>query len=99
MVIYIIYIILTCTNGKNDEQINIVSENINSNNTSADWLGCRPGRLYIYNNLKKYFKYFYTLKTQPKFVYFSLVFPYNNDFSRCIFIASHIEIKNDNFIF
>jgi len=86
-------IISTCTNGKNDETINIVYES----NTPEQGLysyGCRPGRLFIYNKLKENFKYVYTLKTQPNNPDYPLSFPSSNTASRNIFIGSHIKINN-----
>lgn len=88
-------IISTCTNGKNDESINIVYES-NTPEQGFHSYGCRPGRLFIYNKLKENFKYVYTLKTQPNNEDYPLKFPSSHSASRNIFIGSHIIINNPN---
>jgi SAM-dependent methyltransferase len=88
-------IIETITNGKNDMSINICNEDYTNLNQSTTGSGCRPGRNFIFNLLKKYFKHVYTLKTQPIHEEFPLVFPSNTLNNRCIFIGSHNKIEND----
>ena len=87
-------IIETITSGQNNMYLNICNEDINNLNQSSTGYGCRPGREYVFNLLQKYFKYVYTLKTQPIHEEFSLVFPCDNS-SRCIFIGSHNYIENN----
>lgn len=92
-------VLSTITNGQNDESINIVSESLEMNNQAGDGYGCRPGRLFIYNTLKKNFKYVYLIKTQPKYKDFPLKFPSNiNDELRNVFIGSHIKLENNLFV-
>lgn len=89
-------IISTCTNGKNDETINVLFEG-DSPEQGLGGYGCRPGRLFIYNKLKENFKYVYTLRTQPNNPDFPLIFPSTHSCSRNIFIGSHIKIEDPNF--
>ena len=90
-------IISTCTSGKNNEDLNIVFEG-NTNEQSSNLYGTRPGRLYIWNELKKNFKYVYTIKTQPDNEDYPLNFPSNHHASRNIFIGSHIQLINNKFV-
>jgi len=69
------------------------------NNQAGDGYGCRPGRLFIYNTLKKNFTYVYLIKTQPKYKDFPLKFPSNiNQELRNVFIGSHIKLENNLFV-
>ena len=89
-------IIETVTSGQNDMCINICTEDVNTLNQSSTGYGCRPGRGYVFNLLKKHFKFVYTLKTQPDNEEFPKIFPINNNGNnRCIFIGSHVNIEND----
>ena len=90
-------VLSTCTNGKNDESINVTSENAAVNNAAGDGYGCRPGRLFLFNTLRRNFQYVYLIKTQPKNAEFPLHFPTNTGFSnaRNVFIGSHIKLEND----
>ena len=89
-------IIETITSGKNDMNVNICTEDVNTLNQSSTGYGCRPGRGYVFNLLKKHFKFVYTLKTQPNHEEFPKIFPSNNTGNiRCIFIGSHVNIEND----
>jgi transcription initiation factor TFIID subunit 8 len=90
-------IISTCTNGKNDESINVLFEN-DLCMQGFEGYGCRPGRLFIYNTLIKYFKYVYMLTTQPNDIDYPLNFPSEHSSSKNIFIGSHIELNNENLI-
>lgn len=90
-------IISTCTSGKNDEEINIVDEG-NSNEQSSNGKGSRPGRLLIWNLLKKNFKYTYCIKSQPNNSDYPLSFPSDHSSSRNIFIGSHVKINNENLV-
>ena len=90
-------IISTVTNGQNDESINILYENV-SPEQASDGFGCRPGRLFIYNTLKKYFPYVYMLKTQPNHIEYPLQFPSDISNKRNIFIGSHKIINNELFV-
>lgn len=90
-------IINTCTSGKNDNEPNIVFEG-KGNEQSSNEYGSRPGRLFIWNELKKNFKYVYCTKTQPDYIEFPISFPSNHHASRNVFIGSHIELNNNNLI-
>jgi hypothetical protein len=89
-------VLSTCTNGKNDESINVTSENVAVNNQAGDGFGCRPGRLFLFNTLRRNFQYVYLVKTQPNNSEFPLHFPTNTvSNARNIFIGSHIKLEND----
>ena len=90
-------IISTCTSGRNDPGLNLVYEG-DSPTQSYTSYGCRPGRLFVYEELKKNFKYVYMLKTQPDHEDYPLCFPSSNHASRNIFIGSHIILDNELFI-
>ena len=91
-------VISTCTSGKNDEEINIVYEG-GTNEQSSNHYGCRPGRLLIWNQLKKNFNYVYCLKTQPDNIEYPLCFPSDHSSNkRNIFIGSHIKLNNENLV-
>lgn len=92
-------IISTCTNGQNDESLNVLWENPTPE-MAVDAYGCRPGRLFYYNTLKKHFPYVYMLKTQPNHPDYPLSFPTPSTSGtfRNIFIGSHQPMKNKNFV-
>lgn len=90
-------ILSTITNGQNDESINITSEDIHIPNQAGDGMGCRPGRLFLYNTLRQHFRYVYLIKTQPNYHEFPLHFPtipYSSN-ARNVFIGSHIKLENE----
>ena len=92
------YLVLsTCTNGKNDESINVVKEDIGMNNQAGDGFGCRPGRLFLFNTLRQHFKHVYCIKTQPNHPEFPLHFPSDHTVlnSRNVFIGSHIKLEHE----
>jgi SAM-dependent methyltransferase len=90
-------IINTCTNGKNNEEVSIVFEG-NGNEQSSNQYGSRPGRLFIWNQLKKNFAYVYCIKSQPDNIDYPLSFPSHHHASRNTFIGSHIKLNNENLI-
>lgn len=92
-------IISTCTNGQNDESLNIYWENPTPE-MAVDSYGCRPGRLFYYNTLKKYFPYVYMLTTQPNHPDYPLSFPTPSTSGtfRNIFIGSHVPMENEKFV-
>ncbi len=91
------YLILsTCTSGKNDESINVVKEDIGMNNQAGDGFGCRPGRLFLFNTLRRNFAHVYSITTQPNHPEFPLHFPtITNPFSRNVFIGSHVKLEHE----
>ena len=92
-------VLSTCTNGKNDESINITSEDITINNQAGNGTGCRPGRLFLFNALRRNFQYVYLIKTQPNNPEFPLHFPHiTNSLARNVFIGSHIKLENELFV-
>ena len=81
----------------NDNNINMVYEG-HGNEQTSHFYGSRPGRLYVWNELNKNFRYVYMIKTQPDHEDFPLSFPSKHHASRCIFIGSHIELNNNLFV-
>jgi hypothetical protein len=90
-------VLSTCTSGKNDESINVVKEDIGMNNQAGDGFGCRPGRLFLFNTLRRNFAHVYSIKTQPNHPEFPLHFPTDHTVlnSRNVFIGSHIKLENE----
>ena len=90
-------VLSTCTSGKNDESINVVKEDIGMNNQAGDGFGCRPGRLFLFNTLRRNFAQVYSIKTQPNHPEFPLHFPTDHTVlnSRNVFIGSHIKLENE----
>ena len=85
-------IISTCTNGKNTNDINPLYES-NEPTQNHDGYGCRPGRLFVWSELSKHFKFVYMVKTQTSHEEFPLTFPSNHQSSRCVYIGSHIDLS------
>ncbi len=93
----------TCVSFGNEEKVHNVYENMDNPSQSAIGVGCRPTRIWIYNQLKKYFEFVYLPITQPAHHEFAL--DWNIDppadintqtpLTRAVFIASKKEIKNE----
>ena len=90
-------ILSTCTSGKNDESINVVKEDNGMNNQAGDGFGCRPGRLFLFNTLRRNFAHVYSIKTQPNHPEFPLHFPTDDTVlnSRNVFIGSHNKLEHE----
>lgn len=61
--------ISTAVNNGNTE-IDFVSEHTGDTAQAFDGVGCRPSRQWVYNELKKYFKFVLIPRTQPNYVDF-----------------------------
>ena len=84
-------ILCTCMNGTDNNNKNLVIETDHVHQ-SIDTVGCRPGKTYLVNELKKNFKFVYSLNILPNHEDFQF-----NYYNRIILIGSHIEINNDYF--
>lgn len=88
----------TCVSYGDDESINNIDEPQSAETQSFVGVGCRPTRPWVFNTLKKYFKYVYITKTQPNHEQFPIDWknkPQKEILSRGIFIASHIPLNNN----
>jgi SAM-dependent methyltransferase len=79
-----------------NNSVNLINEDIRSPNNSGTYVGCRPSRELFYSTLKKYFKHIYFPKTIPNHPDYPERFPSNRETSRCLFVASHVELDNPN---
>ncbi|MFC0271934.1 class I SAM-dependent methyltransferase [Metabacillus herbersteinensis] len=92
------FLIETCVNFVDNEKINIVEENKDYLNQSYHGKGCRPGRDWIMNELKKFFPYVYLTKSQPNHPEFPEEWPVVNceRLSRSVFVASKIPLNKSS---
>lgn len=93
-----VFLLETCVSYNNKENINVCDENAEMFSQSVSGKGCRPGREWLFLELKKLFQYVYVPTTQPD----HFEFPSNwdmetvpNNLSRAIFIASKFVIGNE----
>ena len=92
-----ILLLETCVDYTCDSSINIISEDKEIFSQSYHAKGCRPGRNWIYNNLKKYFRFVYIPLIQPDHEQFPLDWSQADSpdhLTRSIFIASKKSLKN-----
>ncbi len=93
-------IIETCVSLGKELSINPIIEDVSDLTQSIDGLGCRPTRIWIFEELKKHFKFVYLPKTQPNHQSFVKDFENVTDLGlnyRAIFVASRRKIDNENF--
>jgi hypothetical protein len=88
----------TCVSYGDGEDINIVKEHVQNPSQALSGLGCRPTRKWIFNQLKRHFKYVYMPTTQPRHPEFPVDWTQEasaeSDLTRSVFIASHEPIDN-----
>jgi cyclopropane fatty-acyl-phospholipid synthase-like methyltransferase len=88
----------TCVSPGKDESINRCDEDTSKPTQSYTGVGCRPSRPWILKELKKYFPYVYSTRTQPFHNQFPLdwnaIDSNNGPHTRSIFIASRTAISN-----
>ncbi len=81
------------------EEINIVSEPKSDPTQAYSGIGCRPTRPWVYNRLKKLFKYVYIPITQPNHEEFPIDWnspdKHKGNSQSAIFIASREKIENE----
>ena len=81
----------------NTEVVNPCKEDASDPSQSFSGHGCRPTRIWIYNQLKSHFEFVYLPLTQPNHDEFPIdwnVPPADNKFSRAVFIASRQPLIN-----
>tara|TARA_R110002074_G_scaffold86580_7_gene191146 strand:+ start:1491 stop:2168 length:678 start_codon:yes stop_codon:yes gene_type:complete len=88
-------ILSTCTNGY-DNGISFPREE--GQNQSFTGTGCRPGRLWVKNELEKHFKYVYFINYSPRHSDFPQDWSHQptNGLARFMMIGSHMELDNSN---
>jgi FkbM family methyltransferase len=91
----------TCVSYGDNEAVNLCEEPAGSASQATSGTGCRPTRLWVYNQLKQYFEFVYLPITQPNHEQFPLDWhektphPKNIEgLTRAIFIASRKPIHN-----
>lgn len=90
----------TCVSYEASDSVNKVNEDINLYSQSFSGEGCRPGRQWVMEELRKYFPYVYITRTQPDHEQFPLDWNcYENKprLSRSVFAASFSELPSDRF--
>lgn len=91
-------LICTCVSFDSEERINLCPEDKNDPNQSFSGTGCRPTRMWVYNQLKKYFQFVYLPITQPNNEDFPLDWSspelHKSKLARAVFIASRERINN-----
>lgn len=79
---------------------NLVEENKSIPTQAISGIGCRPHRKWLEAELKKWYKYVYYPKTQPKHEQFPIDWSVKDDgnklLRRCVFICSQAPISNPN---
>jgi len=86
----------TCVSFGDAEQINRTKEDDNPTQAYSG-IGCRPTRIWVFNQLKKYFEHIYVPLTQPAHPEFPLDWTKESKsyLSRAVFIASKEIIHNE----
>lgn len=88
-------VISTCSNGC-DTGISFPTEA--GQNQSFTGVGCRPGRLWVKDELQKHFKYVYFTRAQPRYIDFVQDWSHQPvpGLARFMIIGSHKELDNPN---
>jgi hypothetical protein len=86
----------TCVSFGAEEALNPCREDGNNPTQSISGGGCRPTRIWVYNQLQRHFEFVYLPITQPDHEEFPLDWtsPSSHPFNRSIFIASRQKILN-----
>jgi hypothetical protein len=88
----------TCVTFGNEDALYYCPEDATNPSQSISGIGCRPTRRWVYNQLKKYFRFIYLPITQPNTAEFPIDWtlspPDRQALTRAIFIASREEIVN-----
>ena len=87
----------TCVSFGEEELINPCQELAESPSQAVSGKGCRPTRIWVFNQLKQYFDFVYMPITQPNHEEFPLdwsINPTQENFTRSVFIASRKKIDN-----
>ncbi|MEL4895059.1 class I SAM-dependent methyltransferase [Crocosphaera sp. Alani8] len=90
----------TCVSFGEKAAVNFCEEPTINPTQSSSGTGCRPTRIWIYEQLKQHFQYVYLPLTQPNHEQFPIKWDSQNtqrdqwDLARSIFIASHQALSN-----
>jgi FkbM family methyltransferase len=85
----------TCVHHCDNGQLNLVAELGSNPNQSYEGMGCRPGRDWIMQELRKHFPHVYVSVTQPDFPDFELNWPAppkTDGVIRAVFVASRTPL-------
>ena len=88
-----ILLLETCVSPHSDGP-NVVTENRNNPTQAQGGFGCRPGRQWLFEQLKLHFDFVYSTVTQPRHPEFPLDWNGANDsaLTRAVFICSRFEL-------
>ena len=85
-----------------ENDINPCKENPAIPSHSPHGSACRPGRRWVFDQLKKYFEFVYVPHTQPKNIYYPILWDtflnkatWNQKLARAVFIGSRKQIDNE----
>jgi hypothetical protein len=86
----------SCVSVGDDESVNLVSE-VKDPTQSFSGTGCRPTRVWVHNQLKKYFNHVYMPVTQPAHPEFPLDWKKKDHtpLTRAVFVASRTAVDNE----
>ncbi len=93
-----ILLLETCVSFNYEDEVIIHNEDKDSFSQSIYGVGCKPGRKWLYYQLKKHFKHVYMPLSQPDHYEFPIDWLQNSNddvLHRAIFIASNNIIEND----
>ena len=92
----------TCVSFGEGSELNAIRENVNDLTQSFNGGGCRPTRLWIVDELKKYYPYVYIPKTQPDHITFPIDWKHPENHKpkavRAVFVASINPLYNKNLL-
>lgn len=94
-----ILLLETCVSYERPYDINLVKEDKALYSQSYSGYGCRPGRTWIFDELKKSFPFTYIPKNQPNHEQFPIDWTMGTPQSRltrAVFVGSKIPLLNDN---
>jgi hypothetical protein len=87
----------TCVSFGDGDLINFVTEDMANPSQAISGKGCRPTRTWVYNQLKRYFKFVYLPITQPNHDEYPIDWtssPPKQLLTRAVFIAARQSISN-----
>ena len=92
-----LFLLETCVDYINEDSINLINEDRKQYSQSFTGTGCRPGRIWLFKQLKELFDHVYMPKTQPDHAQFPTDWKQDQPPSglcRAIFIASRSPVPN-----
>jgi SAM-dependent methyltransferase len=100
-------ILCTCVSGDSESRIIHTREDSSDDGQSVSGVGCRPSRLWIYNELSLWFPYVYLTESQPDNPEFPLDWTsirkedtwdgisHHGVSTRCVFVASMLSLDSN----